>query len=225
MCGLLFVRGFTSTSDEKIDFRFLFQLKHGLAYFTQQLEKEFRFDRRTNPSTDRPTQSTNDRAPSTHLLLSVSVCVFSAENIHFWKEVAAFRQWCNANDGANAANDKPGLQSRAKAIADTFVRTSAASQVNLRSDVMEAVLQEVDSGTATATVFNGAQQEIFNLLERDSFPRFKSSQLFVAMMEEYGITVTVKKPGEGNMGCVNASMRAPLTVMCYVMLCCVVLMV
>jgi regulator of G-protein signaling len=139
-------------------------------------------------------------------MLRVSLCFVrilcillrvSAENIAFWKDVAAFREWCTANDSANANNDKAGIQSRAKAIADKYVRTSAASQVNLRSDVMEAVLKEVDSDQATPTVFNSAQQEIFNLLERDSFPRFKASPLFVAMMEEYGVTVVVKKPGEG----------------------------
>ena len=90
---------------------------------------------------------------------------YSAENIEFWKAVQAYR-------GLRTPEERA---ADAKALCDTYVREGSEHQVNLPGQVAKALLSEVDGAVPpSASAFDAAQAEIFKLMERDTFSRFKS---------------------------------------------------
>jgi hypothetical protein len=50
------------------------------------------------------------------------------------------------------------------------------------------LLKEVDTNKINSNTFNAAQQEIFFLMERDSYPRFRMGPLFKELLEDYGVS-------------------------------------
>mmetsp|Transcript_2948 Transcript_2948/g.7811 ORF Transcript_2948/g.7811 Transcript_2948/m.7811 type:complete len:373 (+) Transcript_2948:64-1182(+) len=98
---------------------------------------------------------------------------YSEENIEFWKAVQEFQ---HAPDGERAA--------AAADLAKRYVRSGAERQVNLPDNVARAALKAVDAADKSgqppsADVFDRAQSEIFRLMERDTFSRFKSDPTMV----------------------------------------------
>ncbi|KAL1498484.1 hypothetical protein AB1Y20_013809 [Prymnesium parvum] len=95
---------------------------------------------------------------------------YSEENINFWKAVQSYRQLAPAERAAEA-----------KVIINTYVKNGAECQVNLPSKVVNRTLADVKANPdePAADVFDEAQTEIFKLMERDTFSRFRSDKAMV----------------------------------------------
>ena len=89
----------------------------------------------------------------------------SEENLEFW--LAAQAHATITNDGARRAD--------AAAIIERYVRDGADAQVNLPAKVRRAVLDGHGAGGAPAALFDAAAAEVFVLMERDTFERYKSA--------------------------------------------------
>ncbi|KAF7657055.1 hypothetical protein LDENG_00032420 [Lucifuga dentata] len=94
---------------------------------------------------------------------------FSEENLEFWLACEDYR--------VAPLNLQ---QNKASSIYSQFVNTNAPQEVNLDAETREALLSLMES--PCADMFNNAQQIIYNLMAKDSFPRFlRSSQCVEAI--------------------------------------------
>lgn len=87
---------------------------------------------------------------------------FSEENLDFWLACEDYR--------LSPSNVH---KSKACSIYNQFINTEAPQEVNLDAESREALLSVLDSPGSDA--FNTAQQRIFSLMAKDSFPRFLRS--------------------------------------------------
>ncbi|GAB1597932.1 uncharacterized protein LOC115212653 isoform X1 [Argonauta hians] len=92
---------------------------------------------------------------------------FSDENIDFWWAVEDYR----------AASESE-LEKKANIIFKTFVAKSAARAVNLRAPNREKVRQRVETNI-TRNMFDDAQKEIFDFMQRDTYQRFLKSDMYL----------------------------------------------
>lgn len=101
---------------------------------------------------------------------------YSDENLAFWKAVREYRV---VEDGAERL-------AKAKELCDEFVSDTAMRQVNLPSHMQKQLLSAVGACTETAPAdaFEAASQEIFKLMEKDTFNRFKSDPEALAHLVE-----------------------------------------
>jgi hypothetical protein len=97
---------------------------------------------------------------------------YSQENLAFYKAVQAFAKNAAAGDGdaAKAAKD----------LVQKYVKEGAEEQVNLPGPTTKRCLEKVAAveaagggGAAWADVFKEAEAEIFKLMERDTYKRFR----------------------------------------------------
>uniref|UniRef100_A0AAV2LL05 RGS domain-containing protein n=1 Tax=Knipowitschia caucasica TaxID=637954 RepID=A0AAV2LL05_KNICA len=84
---------------------------------------------------------------------------FSEENLDFWLACEEYR-----------VSPSNVLKSKASVIYSKFVNPSAPQEVNLDAETREALLNVMDS--PCSDTFDTAQQRIFSLMAKDSFPRF-----------------------------------------------------
>ncbi|KAL7523393.1 hypothetical protein ACHAXR_000157 [Thalassiosira sp. AJA248-18] len=94
----------------------------------------------------------------------------AGENIDFWVAVTDFQ-----------ANEEDGMDKRtelAKHIFVTFCANYADRQVNLPHRILADIDKRLHSGSISPDLFDAARQEIFRLLERDKFDRYKKSANF-----------------------------------------------
>lgn len=92
---------------------------------------------------------------------------FSEENLDFWLTVERFKK----------IRPLSKMAARAVKIYDEFISTDAARQVNVDSSVRELTNQSLRLGVNPAS-FQLAQDQIFGLMESDSYPRFLRSRLY-----------------------------------------------
>uniref|UniRef100_A0A669EKQ4 RGS domain-containing protein n=1 Tax=Oreochromis niloticus TaxID=8128 RepID=A0A669EKQ4_ORENI len=92
---------------------------------------------------------------------------FSEENLDFWLAVERFKKTRPSNK----------MAARAAKIYDHFISTTA---VNVDSAIREATNQSLRLGVSSAS-FQLAQEQIFNLMETDSYPRFLKSRLYTQL--------------------------------------------
>ncbi|XP_076747352.1 regulator of G-protein signaling 3 isoform X4 [Maylandia zebra] len=95
---------------------------------------------------------------------------FSEENLDFWLAVERFKKTRPSNK----------MAARAAKIYDHFISTTASRQVNVDSAIREATNQSLRLGVSSAS-FQLAQEQIFNLMETDSYPRFLKSRLYTQL--------------------------------------------
>ena len=92
---------------------------------------------------------------------------FSTENLTFWQAACAYR---SADDGSRHAS--------ATAIVDRYIRPNSQEEVNLPGPVREQVLRDFAAASPanppSRELLSSAEVEIFKLMERDAFARFKS---------------------------------------------------
>jgi hypothetical protein len=96
---------------------------------------------------------------------------FSHENLEFWQDAEKFRKQFPFEDSAAA------LQ-LAQKVSDMYVVDNAERQVNLPAKVQRQIQQDltgaVTGGNAVKdTLFEEAAREIFTLMERDTYRRFR----------------------------------------------------
>ncbi|XP_026787713.2 regulator of G-protein signaling 4 isoform X1 [Pangasianodon hypophthalmus] len=87
---------------------------------------------------------------------------FSEENLDFWLACEEYKTMPETK-----------LSSKAQSIYMQFINPDAPQEVNLDSETREALMDRMD--TPTAETFAEAQQRIFTLMAKDSFPRFLRS--------------------------------------------------
>lgn len=91
---------------------------------------------------------------------------FSKENLDFWRMVRAYR-----------LTPAPNRAAEAKAIIARFITTDADEEINLPFSIKQLLLDSYASADPTlpcdSELFAEAEHEIFKLMERDAFTRFK----------------------------------------------------
>lgn len=92
---------------------------------------------------------------------------FSEENLDFWLAVEKYKK--------TRAPTK--MAARAHSIFNEFIATSATRQVNVDSSVREVTNQKLRQAPGPAS-FQPAQEQIYCLMESDSYPRFLKSLLY-----------------------------------------------
>lgn len=97
---------------------------------------------------------------------------FSEENLDFWLACEDYR--------VTPSNVQ---KSKACGIYNQFINPDAPQEVNLDAETRETLLSVIDS--PCADTFNTAQQRIFSLMAKDSFPRFLRSIYCMDSIQAY----------------------------------------
>lgn len=113
---------------------------------------------------------------------SCSIC-HSVENIQFW---CAVNEYHKVIDLELAQRSKVGLDLQeenkfrlfAKHINDTYIKNGADLQINISATLSQAIQEQLYSSEIKLdrNIFDKAQQEIYSLMSRDSYPRFLASK-------------------------------------------------
>lgn len=99
---------------------------------------------------------------------------FSVENIKFWHDVEYFR--AHFHDGEAG-------RLQALLLFELYVDEKGPLWVNVSSAQREAVAKRVLAAETTSSdMFDECQEEIYKLMERDSFPRFQRSALYERLL-------------------------------------------
>ncbi|XP_078141537.1 regulator of G-protein signaling 3-like [Centroberyx gerrardi] len=95
---------------------------------------------------------------------------FSEENLDFWLAVEKYKK----------TRPLSKMAARADKIYNEFISTSAARQVNVDSSVRELTNQNLCGSLGPAS-FQLVQDQIYSLMETDSYPRFLRSRLYTQL--------------------------------------------
>ncbi|XP_017292112.1 regulator of G-protein signaling 3 isoform X2 [Kryptolebias marmoratus] len=95
---------------------------------------------------------------------------FSEENLDFWLAVERFK----------STRPFSKMATRAEKIYNEFISSNAVRQVNVDSFVRDSTGQSLRFGV-TPACFQLAQDQIFTLMETDSYPRFLRSRLYAQL--------------------------------------------
>ncbi|MFT7802424.1 regulator of G-protein signaling 5-like [Arapaima gigas] len=95
---------------------------------------------------------------------------FSEENLEFWLACKDYRSTADSQLGA-----------KAQGIYSQFINSQAPQEVNLDSETRGAIVQVLEDPRADA--FDKAQQYIYTLMAKDSFPRFLRSSYFQQVLK------------------------------------------
>ncbi|XP_071328454.1 regulator of G-protein signaling 3-like isoform X2 [Trachinotus anak] len=165
-------------TDVRSRLAFLRRRKHSTCFHGNSLEKALRNNRPSVGEVLRWAESleallTNQYglAVFRHFLRSE----FSEENLDFWLAVERFKRTCPLSK----------MATRAVKIYDDFISTNAVRQVNVDSSVRELTNQSLHLGVNPAS-FQLAQDQIFGLMETDSYPRFLRSRLYAQLSSQSG---------------------------------------
>ena len=112
---------------------------------------------------------------------------FSKENLTFWQGARAYR----------TTKDRRGS---AEALVKQYVRPGADEEVNLPAGIRKPLLSAYDAHADGADMpddlFAKAEEEIFKLMERDAFARFKgSSEAVGAVVDEFFASADLSNDG------------------------------
>ena len=113
-----------------------------------------------------------------HLLYNFLKSEYSQENIDFWVEVEQFRTVCIDNKCAfpDISEAPPIVMKSASDLCTKYIQPDADAMVNINSNHRTRILENIKNPLkVSAGFFDDAQQEIFKLLDSDSYPRFKKS--------------------------------------------------
>ncbi|AWP06070.1 putative regulator of G-protein signaling 5-like [Scophthalmus maximus] len=97
---------------------------------------------------------------------------FSEENLEFWLACEDY--------GVSRSNLQ---KTKASSIYSQFINPDAPKEVNLDAETREALLSVMDS--PCADTFKEAQQKIYNLMAKDSFPRFLRSHQCIEAIKAF----------------------------------------
>jgi len=124
---------------------------------------------------------------------------FSYENIRFWCAINDFHAEvdltcvenggvagdastaanASANDAAEGNEEKLSeaeILDYAKSIFGTYIASTGELQINIPSALVAEIKKAVESDRIRRDVFDKAQQEIFSLMSRDSYPRYLAAR-------------------------------------------------
>ncbi|CAJ0921592.1 unnamed protein product, partial [Mesorhabditis belari] len=99
---------------------------------------------------------------------------YSDENILFWQACEELKREKNAEK----------IEEKARIIYEDFISILSPKEVSLDSRVREIVNNNMVR--PSSQTFDEAQNQIFTLMQRDSYPRFLSSALYRQMLGTHG---------------------------------------
>ena len=109
---------------------------------------------------------------------------FADEHLAFYDEVTAYQQLPLDPPLLEGAQDRAAM---AKRLCDEFVRDGAERQVNIPDKVRRECLRALEAGgDALGAIFDAAKQEVYLLMARDTFRRFKETEPWRALLAELG---------------------------------------
>jgi hypothetical protein len=88
--------------------------------------------------------------------------------------------WTVANNFFNNPSSE-----QAKTICETFIALNAPHQINVEFSIRDRIIQEMNCGRYSKDLFTQAQNEVFQVLKNDTYPRFKQSLAYKIFIQEY----------------------------------------
>jgi regulator of G-protein signaling len=99
---------------------------------------------------------------------------YSDENILFWQACEELKRERNTEK----------IEEKARIIYEDFISILSPKEVSLDSRVREIINNNMVH--PTAHTFDEAQNQIYTLMQRDSYPRFIASALYKKILSSYG---------------------------------------
>ncbi|KAL6038843.1 hypothetical protein STEG23_017070, partial [Scotinomys teguina] len=96
---------------------------------------------------------------------------FSEENIEFWLACEDYKK-----------TESELLSSKAENIYKVFVHSDAVKQINIDFRTRESTAKRIKAPTPTS--FDEAQKVIYTLMEKDSYPRFLKSNIYLNLLND-----------------------------------------
>ncbi|XP_071348417.1 regulator of G-protein signaling 13 [Trachinotus anak] len=96
---------------------------------------------------------------------------FSDENIEFWLVCEDYKK----------IKSSFRMSSRAKKIFKRYIQAEAPREINIDHKTRDLIRRNIKAPTAVC--FDDAQRIVFGLMERDSYPRFLRSDIYLALMD------------------------------------------
>ncbi|CAL1579944.1 unnamed protein product [Knipowitschia caucasica] len=96
---------------------------------------------------------------------------FSEENMEFWLACEDFK----------TIDSDTKLLSKAKYIYTVFIESDAPKEVNIDYGTKMAIEQSI--AKPTKSCFDAAQKKVFSLMQKDSYPRFLHSDMYVHLTQ------------------------------------------
>jgi regulator of G-protein signaling len=130
---------------------------------------------------------------------------FSSENIRFWMAIQDLKYSPNCQ-----------IELKAQRVHDEFLANGAPCQINIDSRTLDSTLQFLreESAVSRRFAFSQAEENVFTLMSKDSYPRFIRSQIYKGVLSAAQQQGT-KRLGWRNfifgMGMTNIQKRTPLT--------------
>ncbi|EGT46741.1 CBN-RGS-2 protein [Caenorhabditis brenneri] len=100
---------------------------------------------------------------------------YSDENILFWQACEELKREKNAEK----------IEEKARIIYEDFISILSPKEVSLDSRVREIV--NTNMGRPSASTFDEAQNQIYTLMQRDSYPRFLASAIYKNAITHFGV--------------------------------------
>ncbi|XP_066466880.1 regulator of G-protein signaling 3 isoform X5 [Tiliqua scincoides] len=97
---------------------------------------------------------------------------FSEENLEFWLACEEFKK----------AKSQSKMASKAKKIFAEYIAIQSFKEVNLDSSTREHTKENLQN--ITRSCFDLAQRRIYGLMEKDSYPRFLRSELYLDLVNQ-----------------------------------------
>ncbi|MGH0159536.1 UNVERIFIED_CONTAM: hypothetical protein FKN15_057337 [Acipenser sinensis] len=97
---------------------------------------------------------------------------FSEENIEFWLACQDYR-------GTKPATN---IIPKARKIFSDYIGIQAPKEINLDSETREAIMHSL--AQPTRSCFDAAQTRVYSLMEKDSYPRFLKSKIYLDLVKQ-----------------------------------------
>ncbi|KAF6073632.1 regulator of G protein signaling 1 [Phyllostomus discolor] len=96
---------------------------------------------------------------------------YSEENIEFWLACEDYK-----------STESDLLRCKAEKIFKAFVHSDAAKQINIDFRTRESTAKKIKAPTLTC--FDEAQKIVYTLMEKDSYPRFLKSNIYLNLLND-----------------------------------------
>lgn len=103
---------------------------------------------------------------------------FAEENVDFWVSVNEFK---------NSEENQEETRNRASNIFDIYCKDGAKCQVNLPFEMLSHIEKSLSEPLIHRNIFDESMNEIYKLMVRDNYARFKQSSEFVDFFKYLGI--------------------------------------
>ena len=116
---------------------------------------------------------------------------FADENIDFWVDANEFKETYSGSmveiSGSDSDRGKDDIESSAKDIFDKYCHEDAERQVNLPHAIRSSIENSIKEGEVSESLFDVAIHEIYNLMVRDNYLRFKKTPDFLEFFKCLGL--------------------------------------